>query len=146
MSKIDKIIVSACLVGEKCRYDGKSKANSEIIMLAEENKAIPVCPEVLGGLPTPRARAEIESGDGVSVLKGKSRIINSSGDDVTEEYIKGAYAVLDVIRKENVKRAILKSKSPSCGVTIISRLGQPVVGMGVTAALLKKNSIILEEI
>jgi uncharacterized protein YbbK (DUF523 family) len=145
VSKSDKIIVSACLVGEKCRYDGKSKPNAKIIKLAKENKAIPVCPEVLGGLPTPRARAEIESGDGVSVLKGKSRIINSSGEDVTEEYIKGAYEVLEIVRKENVTRAILKSKSPSCGVTIVNKFGQSVSGMGVTAALLKKNGIILEE-
>ena len=112
MSISDKIIVSACLVGEKCRFDGKSKANADIIKLAEKREIIPLCPEVLGGLPIPRARAEIKSGDGVSVLKNKSRIIDSMGDDVTEEYINGARAVLKIAQKENIKRAILKSKSP----------------------------------
>ncbi len=146
MSKGNKIIVSACLAGEKCRYDGKSKTNAKIIKLVKENKVIPVCPEVLGGLPTPRARAEIESGDGVSVLEGKSKVINSSGEDVTAEFVKGAYAVLEIARKENVKKAILKSKSPSCGVTIIRRQNQPAAGTGVMAALLKKNGVILEEI
>ena len=146
MSKGRKIIVSACLAGEKCRYDGKSKANAAIVKLVKEKNAIPVCPEVLGGLPVPRERAESEAGDGNSVLEGKSRVINFSGDDVTEEYIKGAHEVLKSAQKQNVKRAILKSKSPSCGVTIIVKHNQPDAGMGVTAALLRKYGISLEEV
>ena len=146
MSKGDKFIVSACLAGEKCRYDGKSKPHAEIIKLVKRNKAIPECPEVLGGLPTPRARAEIDNGDGITVLEGKSRIINSTGKDVTDKFVQGAYAVLEIARKENVKKAILKSESPSCGVTIIGKQGHLVAGMGVTAALLAQNGIELEEI
>jgi uncharacterized protein YbbK (DUF523 family) len=146
MSKEAKIIVSACLAGEKCRYDGKSKAKADIVKLVKAGKAIPLCPEILGGLPVPRDKAQIDSGDGNSVLKGKSKVITVSGADVTEEYVKGAFAVLKVARKENVKKAVLKSKSPSCGVTVIVKDDKLAAGIGVTAALLKKHGIEPDEI
>ncbi len=146
MSKEDKVIVSACLAGEKCRYDGKSKAKTEIIRLVKAGKAIPLCPEVLGGLPVPREKAQIEEGDGNSVLDGSSRVVTISGADVTEEFVKGAYEVLKIAKQEYVKRAILKSKSPSCGVTVIVKNRQHADGIGVTAALLKKHGVETEEI
>jgi uncharacterized protein YbbK (DUF523 family) len=141
-----KIIVSACLAGEKCRYDGRLKGDEYIISLDKKNKAIPVCPEVLGGLPTPRERAEIESGDGYSVLDGKARVITALGEDVTDEYLRGAYAVLEISKAANVKKAILKSKSPSCGLTQIRRQDILIEGIGVTAALLARNGILLQEL
>jgi len=142
----DRIIVSACLAGEKCRYDGKSKPHPDIVKLVNEGLAIPLCPEVLGGLPVPRDRSEIETGDGDTVLEGKARITTDSGKDVTEAFIKGAQEVLNIAQQENIRRAILKAKSPSCGVTVIVKQGQHADGMGVTAALLKKHRISLEEI
>ncbi len=94
ISKKEKIIVSACLLGEKCRYDGIIIENGEISKLAEKFELIPVCPEVLGGLPVPRPRAEIESGDGHTVLEGNSKIIDKLGNDVTANFIKGAEETL----------------------------------------------------
>jgi uncharacterized protein YbbK (DUF523 family) len=146
MPNEDKVIVSACLAGERCRYDGKSKARTDIIKLVKAGKAIPLCPEVLGGLPVPREKAQIDTGDGNSVLDGRSRVVTISGADVTEKFVNGAFEVLKIAKQEHIKKAILKSKSPSCGVTIIVINGQPADGIGVTAALLKKHGIETEEI
>lgn len=102
---MEKILVSACLLGISCRYDGKSKPNEGVIALKSKYELIPVCAEVLGGLPTPRIGAEI-------VL---DKVLRSDGVDVTENYNIGAKRVLEIARKNNCKIAILKSKSPSCG-------------------------------
>lgn len=102
---MEKILVSACLLGEACRYDGKSKPVCDVISLKNKYELIPVCAEVLGGLPTPRVGAEIV-GD---------KVIRADGIDVTYEYHKGAEAVLQIARENNCKIAILKTKSPSCG-------------------------------
>ena len=102
---MEKILVSACLLGISCRYDGKSKPNEGVIALKSKYELIPVCAEVLGGLPTPRIGAEIV-GD---------RVLRADGVDVTENYNIGAKRVLEIARKNNCKIAILKSKSPSCG-------------------------------
>ncbi len=143
--KKEKIIVSACLLGEKCRYDGLVIKNSEINKLAEKFELIPVCPEVLGGLPVPRPPAEIESGDGHTVLEGNSRILDNLGNDVTVNFIKGAQTTLRIIQGHKVQRVILKSKSPSCGLNNIIRNGHKIKGSGVTAALLLQNRLSLEE-
>jgi len=140
-----KIIVSACLLGEKCRYDGIVIENSEVKKLAEKFELIAVCPEVLGGLPVPRPAAEIESGDGFTVLDGKTKVINSSGNDVTANFIRGAKKILQIVKEHKVQRVILKSKSPSCGLYNIIRKGQKITGSGVTAALLLKNQFSPEE-
>ena len=102
---MEKILVSACLLGTPCRYDGKSKPINSVINLKNKYELIPVCAEVLGGLPTPRIGAEIV-GD---------RVLRADGVDVTENYQQGAKRVLEIARKNNCKIAILKSKSPSCG-------------------------------
>ena len=102
---MEKILVSACLLGTPCRYDGKSKPVSDVIALKNKYELIPVCAETLGGLPTPRIGAEIV-GD---------KVIRADGVDVTLEYCKGAEIVLQIARKNNCKIAILKTKSPSCG-------------------------------
>ena len=110
------------------------------------NRHFDVFPEVLGGLSTHRERAEIESGDGYSVLDGKTRVINALGKDVTDKYLRGAYAVLKTLKNANAIKAILKSKSPSCGLTRIRRRDILVEGKGVTAALLARNGILLQEL
>lgn len=127
-------LCSACLLGIRCRYDGKSKPNKRIIGLSRKEALIPVCPEQLGGLSTPRENSEI---------KGK-RVITASGKDKTENMKKGAEETLKIAKLFNIKQAILKQKSPSCGCGKIydgTFSGKIIKGDGVTAALLKKNKI-----
>ena len=145
ISKKEKIIVSACLLGIKCRYDGLVIENSKISKLAEKFEFIPVCPEVLGGLPVPRPPAEIESGDGYTVLAGHSKIIDNLGNDVTANFINGAQKILKIAQRFKVQKVMLKSKSPSCGFHNIIRKGHKIKGSGVTAALLLQNLFSLEE-
>ena len=102
---MEKIIVSACLLGVPCRYDGKSKPENDVIALKDRYELVPVCAEILGGLPIPRVGAEIV-GD---------KVLRSDGIDVTYEYHKGANDVLKIAKEHGCKIAILKSKSPSCG-------------------------------
>lgn len=93
------ILVSSCLAGLEVRYNGTHSLNSKIRKLVEENKAITICPELLGGFSTPREPAEIIGGDGEDVLDGKVKVVQKSGKDVTEIYIKGAYATLEKLKK-----------------------------------------------
>ncbi|MBR1685846.1 MAG: DUF523 domain-containing protein [Clostridia bacterium] len=103
------ILVSECLCGVPCRMDGQSKPKDEVIRLLEAGLAVPVCPEVLGGLPTPRAPSEIRDG----------RVVNSEGMDVTEAFARGAREALRICREKGCTIAIMKSKSPSCGYRVI---------------------------
>ena len=138
---MESILVSACLLGVNCRYDGKNSLNTGLIELSGGKNIIPVCPEQFGGLPTPRSRSEIEKGDGGDVYEGNSRILNEDGKDVTDDFIKGAKETLKVARMFGVRKAYFKEMSPSCGVKNIKRKGELVKGMGVTAYLLKKEGI-----
>jgi len=134
MQKIEKILVSACLLGIKCRYDGKSNENKKVLKLAKKKILIPVCPEILGGLPTPREPAE----------KRKNRVITKSGKDVTKFFKKGAKEVLKIAKILKIKKAILKQRSPSCGSGQIydgTFLGRVIKGDGITTELLKKHKI-----
>lgn len=130
----EKILVSACLAGINCKYNGKNNENEKIIELIKEKDVILICPEQLGGLETPRTPAEIKN----------NKVINKEGIDVTEEYQTGAQEVLKIAQKFNIKTAILKSKSPSCGKgkiydgTFSNKL---IEGNGITAELLKKHGI-----
>ena len=129
-----RILVSACLLGCSCRYDGKSKPCEQIISLASRHCLIPVCPEQLGGLATPRPPAEI---------MGK-RVINNQGHDVTQAYEKGAMEALHLYDTLNCDLAILKSRSPSCGSGQVydgSFSGTLREGDGITAALLQSRGI-----
>ncbi|MBE6619413.1 MAG: DUF523 domain-containing protein [Ruminococcaceae bacterium] len=131
-----KIVVSACLLGKPCRYDGRSKPCEKVIALAEraDTEIIEICPEQLGGLPTPRVPSEIV-GD---------KVISKDGRDVTEFFVSGAKKALDIAKENDCKYAILKSLSPSCSVCGVydgSFSGKVVGGMGVTAKLLKENGI-----
>lgn len=138
------ILVSACLVGENVRYDGNNSLNEKIRRLMDEGRALPVCPEVAGGLSTPRNPAEIRGGDGHDVLAGNARVIDTSGADVTEQFLKGAYDTLAIFKEYEPTMVVLKENSPSCGNSSIydgTFSGSKIRGAGVTTALLEKNGI-----
>lgn len=143
MAHKEPVIISACLLGLKTRHDGKDAFSKEA---AERTGLlmIPVCPEQLAGLPTPRARAEITGGGGAEVLDGKARVLDSGGADITERFIAGAEEVLKIARLTRAKKALLKEKSPSCGVTFIKRENKTIEGTGVLTALLKREGIEVE--
>ena len=131
---MENILVSACLLGVSCRYDGASVPCEEVIKLKDEYNLIPVCAEIMGGLPTPRVPAEI-IGD---------KVINRDGIDVTENYVRGAENVLHLAKLFGAKVAILKERSPSCGYGRIydgTFTGALADGSGVTASLLSENGI-----
>lgn len=131
---MEKIIVSACLCGIPCRMDGKAKPVEAIVELYKKGIAIPVCPEVEGGLPTPRVPSE---------RRGEC-VVSREGKDVTEEFKLGAERCLQKAKDLGITRAILKSKSPSCGVGVIHNGkfdGGLVPGDGVFAELCMKNGI-----
>lgn len=139
------MIVSACLAGVKCRYDGTNRCDSEIERMTQSGEAFPVCPEELGGLPTPRAPSEIERGTGEDVLAGRSRAVNAEGKDVTASFVLGAWHTLAIVRALGIAEGILKANSPSCGIAKIKRKGRLVDGPGVCAALLLKEGVRLSE-
>ena len=129
-------LVSACLAGLCTRYDGRIKENRKCLKRLEESIWIPVCPEQLGGLATPRDPAEIVGGDGNAVLKGTARVISRSGMDVTDNFLIGARQVLNIAQRQGIRTFFLKSRSPSCGVD---------GSLGVTAALLLQHGYDIEE-
>ncbi|MBI5887235.1 MAG: DUF523 domain-containing protein [Deltaproteobacteria bacterium] len=135
------VIVSACLLGLKTRYNGKDALNPELLKSLKDKNIIPVCPEQLGGLPTPRPRCEITNGGGKDVLEGRAQVMDEHGKDVTANFIKGAEEVLKTARLTGALEAVLKENSPSCGVHVISRGGARTKGVGVTTALLKKAGV-----
>lgn len=133
------ILVSACLAGCNCRYDGKIKEIKAISDLVAQGKAIAACPEQLGGRTTPRPQCEI-----VRQENGSSIVIDIHGVDITAEMVKGAESTLELALKYGVKKAILKSKSPSCGCGLVydgSFTGKLTEGNGITTALLIDNGI-----
>jgi len=139
------LIVSACLVGINCKYNGGNNRCGILVEAFKKGKIIPLCPEQLGGLPTPRPPAKIFGKDGRDVLNGTGKVLTVEGDqkDVTENFLKGAYETLYVaeLLRDRVVACILKEKSPSCGVKKIYKFetDQLKEGMGVTAALLSKK-------
>jgi len=140
------IIVSGCLVGLKCRFDGKYKVSKEFMDLMPKGIFIPVCPEQLGGLPTPRIPCWIEDGDGYDVLFKKSRVVNQKGEDLTEFFKKGAKETAKIANFLGINVAVFKEKSPSCGVNFIYHGDKLVKGCGVTTAILIKMGIhVLDE-
>lgn len=137
------ILVSACLMGRNCRYDGDNKLNVTLNLLLKNKELILICPEEAGGLSIPRPPAEIQDGNGFDVLEGRAKVLNARGEDVTEEYIKGAERTL-VDLSGKIDFAVLKAKSPSCGVNRIYSGkfdGKLKEGPGVLAAYLKKRRI-----
>jgi uncharacterized protein YbbK (DUF523 family) len=140
------ILISSCLLGIECRYDGGHSRAEEIIQLAQEIQFIPICPEQLGGLSTPRAPSYIVKGDGKEVLSGHARVINSLGKDVTEAFMKGAQESLKLAQLTGATKAIVKDKSPSCGLNTPYCDTDTGYGLGVTAALFLNAGITIIEI
>jgi uncharacterized protein YbbK (DUF523 family) len=138
-------LVSACLLGVKCTWDAKDNYRDErAVRFLENDILVPVCPEQLGGLKTPRPPQEIQIGSGEDVLGGRCRVKNINGEDVTREFVAGAEETLKVAQLLKVRQFIGKSRSPSCGCGQIydgTFSGKTVDGDGVTAALLKRNGI-----
>lgn len=144
------ILVSACLCGKRCRYDGNAKENEDLMARLVREETLPLCPEELGGLPTPRPACRLVGGDGADVLAGRARLVDETGVDRTDAFLKGAYRTLELARSNGVYRCCLKAKSPSCGSKQLALQGllpegyRPV--LGVTAALLLANGFTVEEI
>lgn len=138
MRKKEPVLVSACLLGVACRYDGESRSDEAVCALAERYWLIPVCPETMGGLTIPREPCEIV-GD---------RVVSRAGSDVTEQYRRGAQRVLSIARKFGCRAALLKEKSPSCGTGTVHNGkfdGGLTDGYGIAAALLKENGVAVFE-
>jgi len=133
------VLVSACLLGKKCRYDGKKTVNPSLLFYKDLINFIPFCPEQLGGLPTPRPASNIFGGDGMDVIMGKAKVINVEGKDVTENFKLGAYKSLELALRYNPILSIMRKKSPSCGIQ--TPYCEAKNGMGVTAALFKLYKI-----
>ena len=138
-------LVSACLAGFPCRYDGKClRRYPAVEELVRRGEAIPFCPEQMGGLCTPRSPAEICGGAGKEVLEGSARVLTREGMDVTDAYRRGAEEALEACRRFSVDTAVLKARSPSCGCgAVYDGTFSHVLrsGDGVTAALLKRFGI-----
>jgi uncharacterized protein YbbK (DUF523 family) len=141
---MDNYLVSACLLGIRTRYDGGCCPVPRLIQLAAWGLAVPICPEVAGGLPVPRPPAEIVGGDGQAVLDGQARVLTIEGEDVTEAFLAGARQALETAQRLGIRRAVLKDDSPSCGCRRTydgAFSDHKVSGQGVTAALLQRNGI-----
>jgi uncharacterized protein YbbK (DUF523 family) len=144
---MEKILISACLLGKPVRYDGKIKpfADSRLAGWKRQDRLMAFCPEVAGGLPIPRTPAEIQgAGGGEAVLAGTARVIDKTGRDVTEQFIKGAFLALEACRLHEIRTAILTDLSPSCGSTRIYNgrfVRETITGTGVTTALLRQHGI-----
>ncbi|MCK4261325.1 MAG: DUF523 domain-containing protein [Halanaerobiales bacterium] len=138
------ILVSACLVGVNCRYNGEGNNHPDVLAYLKDKQWIPICPEQLGGLPTPRSPAEITNGDGADVLSKEASVVTQDGLDVSESFIRGAEETLHIAQLSRATEAILKERSPSCGSCQIydgSFEGKKKLGSGVTATLLKLHGI-----
>jgi len=140
-----KILVSRCLLGHRVRYDGGASGPfDQLQQWLDEGRVVPLCPEVAGGLPTPRPAAEIPGGQGAQVLDGQALVITVEGEDVSAAFLSGAYQALELVQKHGIRIAILKANSPSCGNLLTydgAFSGVKVSGEGVTAALLKRHGV-----
>ncbi|MDD5933048.1 MAG: DUF523 domain-containing protein [Candidatus Onthovivens sp.] len=131
---METILVSACLLGDNVKYDGKNNYDQRIEALKDKYDIVPICPEVFGGLKTPRTPSEIKNGD----------VIDRNGRNVTEYFQNGAHKVLNIVNYMHVKKAVLMDRSPSCGVHQIYNgrfNGTLINGLGVCAKLLKQNGV-----
>lgn len=138
------ILVSSCLCGEKCKYNGGDNFNQNVVTYLEEEEVIQICPEVLGGLSTPRPPAEIVGGSARDVLEGSAKVMTKEGSDVTLAFIEGATEVLKLAKQLKVRKAILKAKSPSCGKGYVynGQFNQTLMtGNGITTELLLSEGV-----
>jgi uncharacterized protein YbbK (DUF523 family) len=144
---MELVLVSGCLLGQAVRYNGSDKlCNNNILQRwVEEGRVVSVCPEVAGGLGVPRLPAEISNGlGGLNVIIGIAKVIDSASNEVTKEFVKGAEFALELAKSKNIKIAVLKEGSPSCGTNFIydgTFAGRKVFDVGVTTALLQRAGI-----
>ncbi len=137
-------LISACLCGINCKYNGKNNSHPLFEAMLVRNEVLPVCPEQMGGLPTPRPACEIIGGTGLDVLQGKAQVISNDNRNLSEAFIKGAEEVLKLAAGKGIKEAVFQSRSPSCGCghiydgTFSTHL---IEGDGVTTALLRQHGI-----
>lgn len=132
------VLISACLVGLNCKYNGKNNYNKKALQLVKNGEAIPICPEQLGGFPTPRNPAEIK------IINNKRYVFDNKNKDLTDDFVKGANEVLNLAKKLDIKKFILQSRSPSCGVGKIysgNFDGKLVDGNGILTQMLIENNI-----
>jgi uncharacterized protein YbbK (DUF523 family) len=144
----ERVLVSACLLGRSCRYDGSHNRDRtlESELAARGLVAVPFCPEEHGGLGTPRDPAWIEAEGAAAVLDGRARVLTEDGRDVTQAFLSGARGALELCRERGLARAFLKERSPSCGVRATHVAGTLSAGPGVTAALLARAGVVVEGI
>lgn len=131
-------LISACLVGQNCRYDGSNSRIEKLVNYVNQGKAIAVCPELLGGLTVPWEPCELIT------LKGEAKFLTKSGKDLTMAFVKGAHKTLEICLNQNIKKAILQPRSPSCGFGLIydgTFSGKLIPGNGIASELLAKNDI-----
>ncbi len=143
MKKTSSALVSACLLGISCRYDGSSQPNQAVVDYLQANllQPVPVCPEQLGGLPTPRPKSWFTKGDGKTYLQNNAQLTDELGHDPGPAFQRGAEEVLRIARICQCDMAILKQRSPSCGSRQIHLNGEVVDGVGITCALLQKEGL-----
>jgi uncharacterized protein YbbK (DUF523 family) len=139
----EKVLVSACLLGAECRYDGRANTDNALAreLASRGLVAVPFCPEEHGGLGTPRPPAWIEHASAALVLDGRDRVVTDAGADVTAQFVAGARGALDACRAHGIARAFLKERSPSCGTCNTHAANKLVEGPGVTTELLRRNGI-----
>ncbi|PQZ94157.1 MULTISPECIES: DUF523 domain-containing protein [Pseudomonas] len=145
---MEKILISRCLLGHKVRYDGGASGPfDQLAVWQAEGRVVAICPEVAGGLPTPRPPAEIpggQGGQGVEVWEGRARVLTAEGEDVSAAFLDGARQALALVQRHGIRIAVLKAHSPSCGNLLTydgTFTGVKVSGEGVTAALLKRHGV-----
>ena len=142
---MEKILVSRCLLGHKVRYDGGASGPfDQLAAWQAEGRVVAICPEVAGGLPTPRPSAEIPGGQGIDVWEGRAQVLTAEGEDFTSAFLDGARQALALVQRHHIRIAILKANSPSCGNRLTydgSFRGVKVEGQGVTAALLTRAGV-----
>ncbi|AIR88642.1 DUF523 domain-containing protein [Pseudomonas cremoricolorata] len=144
-SELPKVLVSACLLGQAVRYDGRDSGHPDVLRAWQaQGRVVALCPEVAGGLSTPRPPAEILGGQGGQVLDDQVQVLTVEGEDVSQAFLHGAQRALMLVRRHGIGVAVLKSGSPSCGNRLTydgSFSGVKVSGEGVTAALLRREGV-----
>ena len=144
---MQKILISRCLLGHKVRYDGGASGPfDQLAVWQAEGRVVAICPEVSGGLPTPRPAAEIPGGQGVDVWEGRAQVLTAEGEDFSEAFLDGARQALALVQRHNIRIAVLKVNSPSCGSLQTydgTFSGTKVTGEGVTTALLRQHGVLV---
>jgi uncharacterized protein YbbK (DUF523 family) len=137
------IMISACLLGVNCAYHGEHNLDEKLLAGLDPKELVPICPEQLGGLATPRGRARLVGGNGEAFWRGEAKVVTIEGVDVSEQYRRGGLEALKLARFYGCDRAILKASSPSCGCGRIfnEEISGLIPGDGTTAALFKQNGI-----